>query len=154
MLRQLRIGCFPGCSEEACVIFTCPCEVFTPHSTALPTNYICMSTVSIAQRYNLRSAKYRLNRDFLKNTRLPKEHPAPSTELTAKSFSLEGLHNKQINHAPTKQGSAIKTGITEWFALLASFHISYSCHRWRQCQSRVMTHKFGRACTSLSISAY
>lgn len=103
---------------------TCPCEDFTAHSTALSTNYICMNTVSIAQRYNLRSAKYRLNRDFLKNTRLPKEHPAPSTELRAKSFSLEGLHNKQINYAPTKWGSAIKTWITVWFAFLASFHIS------------------------------
>lgn len=102
---------------------TCPYEVSTAHSTALSTNYKCMSTVSIAQSSNL-SAKYRLNRDFLKNTRLQKEHPASSTKLTAKSFSSEGLHNKQINYAPTKWGSAIKMWIIEWFAFLASFHIS------------------------------
>lgn len=83
---------------------TCPCEVFTAHNTTISYNYKCVSTVSVTQKYNLRSAKYRLNRDFLKNRRLQKEHPASSTELTAKSFSLEGLHNKQINTPLLNEG--------------------------------------------------
>lgn len=125
MLRQLRMGCFPGYPEKTCVIlglhmsmwrFYCP--QYSPLNQ-LHMHEHCVHSTEI----QFKKCKIQI-RDFLKNTRLPKEHPAPSTELKAKTFSLEGLHNKQINYAPTKWGSAIKTWITVWFAFLASFHIS------------------------------